>query len=275
MRSIYYLFSRFYVFIVFVILEFFALSLIFKSHKYQEVKFLNTTNAVVGTMLGYVNGFNTFIHLGKNNKALVEENAMLKKQIRFQNQYPSDSNLPKNSDLYTFDYVVAKIENNSINKNINYITINKGSNDGLQKGLGVISSNGVVGIVTNVSPNFSLIMSVISVKTLIGVRHKNTNSLGNLRWTGNDPYTLQVDGFSKTLPAKKGDTIVTAGFSSIFPLDVAVATIKDVKPDEGSSFYNINVRLTNDISSLSYVYVVKNKRKNELDSLQRLINNEQ
>ncbi|HUM53464.1 MAG TPA: rod shape-determining protein MreC, partial [Chitinophagales bacterium] len=263
MRSIYYLFSRFYVLILFVVLEFFALSLIFKSHKYQEVKFLNTTNGMVGTVLGYVNGFNTFIHLGKNNKALVEENALLKKQIQFQNQYPSDSNLPRNSDLYTFDYVVAKIENNSINKNINYITINKGSKDGLQKGLGVISSNGVVGIITNVSENFALVMSVISVKSLVGVRHKNSNALGNLRWNGGDPNTLQIDGFSKTIPVKKNDTIVTAGFSSIFPPNVLVATVKDVKPDEGSSFYDINVHLTNNISSLSYVYVVKNNKKNE------------
>ena len=274
MRSIYYLISRFYVLILFVLLEFFALSLIFKSHKYQEVKFLNTSNSVVGTLLSYVNGFNTFIHLGTNNKALVEENALLKKQLKFQNQYPSDSGLPKNSDLYTFDYVVAKIENNSINKNINYITINKGSKDGLQKGLGVISSNGVVGFITNVSENFSLVMSVISIKSLVGVRHKNSNALGNLRWNGNDPYTLQIDGFSKTLPVKKNDTIVTAGFSSIFPPDLIVAIVKDVKPDEGSSFYDINVHLTNNISSLSYVYVVKNNKKNELDSLQRLINNE-
>ena len=274
MRSIYYLLSRFYVLILFVVLEFFALSLIFKSHKYQEVKFLNTTNGMAGTVVGYVNGFNTFIHLGTNNKALVEENALLKKQIQFQNQYPSDSNLPRNSDLYTFDYVVAKIENNSINKNINYITINKGSKDGLQKGFGVISSNGVVGIVTNVSENFALVMSVISVKSLVGVRHKNSNALGNLRWNGSDPNTLQIDGFSKTIPVKKNDTIVTAGFSSIFPPNVLVATVKDVKPDEGSSFYDINVHLTNNISSLSYVYVVKNNKKNELDSLQRLINNE-
>ena len=274
MRSIYYLLSRFYVLILFVVLEFFALSLIFKSHKYQEVKFLNTTNGMAGTVVGYVNGFNTFIHLGTNNKALVEENALLKKQIQFQNQYPSDSNLPRNSDLYTFDYVVAKIENNSINKNINYITINKGSKDGLQKGFGVISSNGVVGIITNVSENFALVMSVISVKSLVGVRHKNSNALGNLRWNGSDPNTLQIDGFSKTIPVKKNDTIVTAGFFSIFPPNVLVATVKDVKPDEGSSFYDINVHLTNNISSLSYVYVVKNNKKNELDSLQRLINNE-
>ena len=71
----------------------------------------------------------------------------------------------------------------------------------------------MVGIITNVSENFALVMSVISVKSLVGVRHKNSNALGNLRGNGSDPNTLKIDGFSKTIPGKKHDTIVTAGFS--------------------------------------------------------------
>lgn len=274
MRSIYYLFTRFYVLILFVLFEIFALTLVFKSHKYQEVRFLNTSGAFTGTILGYVNGINTFVHLGTNNKILVEENTQLKRLIAYQNNYPSDSSLPKNSNAYHFDYIAAKIVNSTISKSINYITIDKGSKDGVQKGLGVVSSNGVVGIVTNVSENFSLIMSVISVKSLIGVRHKNTNALGNLRWNGEDPYTLQIDGFSKTLPIKKNDTILTAGFSSIFPPNIMVATVKKLEPDESTSFYIIDVRLTNNINSLSYVYVVRNDKKKELDSLQMQMSNE-
>lgn len=274
MRSIYYLFTRFYVAILFVLLEIFALSLVFKSHKYQEVRFLNTSGNFTGTVLEYVNGINTFIHLGKNNEILLEENTQLKKLIAYQNQYPNDSTLPRNSSTYHFDYIPAKIVNNTISKSINYITIDKGSKDGIQKGLGVVSSNGVVGIVTNVSENFSLIMSVVSVKSLIGVRHKNTNALGNLRWNGEDPYTLQIDGLSKTLPIKKNDTILTAGFSSIFPPNIVVATVKKLEPDESTSFYNMNVRLTNNINTLSYVYVVKNEKKKELDSLQMQMINE-
>lgn len=274
MRSIYYLFSRFYVVIIFVILEIFAISLVIQSHKYQEVKFLNTSNAVSGNILGYVNSFYSFIHLGANNKALMEENVRLKAQIKYQNKYLIDSILPVNSELYSFEYIPAKIVNNSINKNINYITLDKGSKDGIVKGLGVVSSNGVVGVITNVSENFSLLMSVISIKSLIGVRHKNTNALGNLRWNGNDPYTLQVDNLSKTLPIKKNDTIVTAGFSSIFPPDIVVAKVKRLKPEESTSFYEMDVELTNNINSLSYVYIVKNSKKKEIENLQSQATNE-
>ncbi len=271
MRSIYFLFSRFYVLITFVLFEIFSLSLVFKSHKYQEVRFLNTTNVITANFIGVINEFNTFIHLGTNNKALVEENLRLKRQILYQQSHPIDSNLIKSSDVYTFDYIVANIENNSINKNINYVTLNRGSKHGVQKGLGVISSNGIVGIITNVSESYSLAMSVISVKSQIGVRHFHSNSLGNLTWNGIDPYTLQVNGISKTLPVKKNDTIITAGFSSIFPPNVPVAVIKNFEPDPGSSFYNINVKLTNDVAGLSYVYIVKNNKKNQLDSLMKSI----
>jgi rod shape-determining protein MreC len=257
-----------------VLLEIYALTLIYKSHKYQEVRFFNTSNALTGTVLGYVNGFNTFIHLGTTNKALAEENTRLKMMLEYQDKYPADTSLPLRSPVYSFSYVPAKIVNNTISRSINYITLDKGSKDGIQKGFGVVSSNGVVGIITNVSENFSLAMSVISVKTLISVRHKITNALGNLRWNGDDAYTLQVEGLSKTLPIKKNDTIVTAGFSSIFPPDIVVATVKKLEPDESTSFYDMNVRLTNDINKLSFVYIVKNEKKKELDSLQTQMINE-
>ena len=274
MRSIYYLITRFYVLILFVLLEAFALTLIFKSNKYQEVRFLNTSGAITGTISSYVHSAYTFIHSGANNKLLLEENTLLKQQIIYQNQYLKDSSLPKKSSNYTFDYIPAKIVNNTLNKSINYITIDKGSIDGVQKGYGVISSNGVVGIGTNVSEHFSLLMSVVSVKTQIGIKHKNTNAIGNLIWNGEDPYTLQVEGMSKTLPIKKNDTLVTAGYSSIFPPDITVATVKHFEPEPSTSFYAIDVKLTNNISAISYVYVVKNYKKKELDALERQVNNE-
>ena len=103
---------------------------------------------------------------------------------------------------------------------------------------------------------------------------KKTNALGNLNWKGDNPFILQVDGFSKTLPIKKNDTIITAGFSSIFPPDLPVAIVKSLEPDESTSFFNVDVKLTNDVSSLRYVYVVKNEKKKELDALEKQISNE-
>ncbi|MCB0507395.1 MAG: rod shape-determining protein MreC [Chitinophagales bacterium] len=268
MRGIYYLLTRFYVLITFVFLEIVALTLIYKTNSYQEVKFLNTSNAFAGNILEKFNSINSFFHLGSNNEALQEENVRLKNLIQYQDSYPTDSILPTSTLQYRFKYIAAKVVNNSINKSINYITIDKGKKDGIVKGLGIVSSNGVVGIITNVSENFSLAMSVISVKTQISVRHQKTDALGNLHWNGENPFLLQVGGLSKTLPIKKNDTIVTAGFSSLFPPNIPVAIVKTLEPDESSSFYRMDVQLTNNINSLRYIYVVKNERKNEIDSLE-------
>lgn len=274
MRSILFLITRYYTLLLFLLLEAFAVSAVVRSHQYQEVKFLNTSGRFTGVVLGYVNSVHTFINLGRNNKLLLEENRLLKEQLTYQHRYPADTSLPESSDAFTFEYIPAHIVNNSISKNINYMTLNKGLRDGVQKGLGVVSSNGVAGIVTNVSEEFSLAMSVISIKTAIGVRHRRTNALGSLRWNGADPFTLQVDNLSKTLPVKAGDTIVTAGFSSIFPPDLPVARVLRVEPDPSSSFYQCDVKLTSPVNRLSYVYIVKNKKKKQIDQLESSAANE-
>jgi len=268
MRSIYFLLSRFHVLLLFVLMESFAFYKIYQTHKYQEVKLMNTSGAFTGRITGFANGFYTFINLGRNNKSLIEENTRLKEQLAYQNRYLSDTTFPAQSESYSYQYIPAKIVNNTITKSINYITLNKGKKDGVEKGWGVISSNGVVGIITNVSENFSLAMSVISVKMLISVRHKNTNALGNLSWNGKNPNILQVQNLSKTLPVRVNDTILTAGFSSIFPPDIVVAKVKRFTPDESTSFYEMDVRLTNSIQQLSYVYIVKNTQKKELETLE-------
>lgn len=268
MRSILFLITRYYTLMLFLIMEIIAVSAVVRSHQYQEVRFFNTSSRITGKLLGYVNSVQTFINLGKNNKLLVEENTRLKQQLLYQQQFAADTSLPRRSEQYAFEYIPARIVNNSISKNINYITFNKGSKDGVEKGLGVVSANGVVGIITNVSEDFSLALSVISIKTAIGVRHRNTNALGSLRWDGSDPYTLQVDNLSKTLPIKVKDTIVTAGFSSIFPPDLPVAVVKAIEPDPSSSFFHCDVRLTSPIHRLSYAYIVKNQKKKQIDQLE-------
>lgn len=272
MQSILYLISRFHVFLIFLILEIIALYFVVNSNNYQEVKYVNTSNAIAGFTLNITNSIKNYIFIVKNNKYLVEENARLKKQIQYQYHYQqADSTLPTQSEDYTFEYIPAKIINNSINNSINYITLNRGKKHGIKNGYGVVSSNGIVGIITNTTENYALVMSIISTKTRIGVRHKATKAIGNLTWNGNNPFKLNIENLNKTLPIKQGDTIITAGFSSIFPPDLPVAIVKKVEANPVSSFYVCDVKLTNKIYSLTDVYVVINKEKEELDTLSNSI----
>jgi rod shape-determining protein MreC len=275
MRSIIFLITRFHALIIFIILEIFSLSIVIQSNNYQEIKYFNTSNSISGTIFNVTSTITNFIFASKNNKKLIEENIRLKEALKYQHKYYKiDSSLPLYSETYSFKYISARIINNSIDNNINYITLNKGKKEGIKNGYGVISSNGIVGIVTNVTENYSLVMSIISTKSRIGVRHKKTNAIGSLFWDGNNPFILNVDNFSKTLPIKKGDTIVTAGFSSIFPPELPVAIVKQTEPNPISSFYICDVKLTNSLSSLTDVYIVINESKAELDTLNNFITNE-
>jgi len=272
MRNILFLITKFHTLIVFVILEIVALSYVFKSNHYQEVKYVNTSNFIIANILEVSNGVLNFINAPKNNKILINENARLLSLLQYQDRYKEDTLLPLISSSYTYSYIPAKVINNSINKNNNYITL-KGAKDNIKNGYGVISSDGIVGIVVNTTEHFSLVMSVISTKTMISVRHKNTAAIGSLFWNGNNPFELNVDNFSKTLPLKINDTIVTAGFSSIFPPDLPVAIIKKLEPNPTSSFFICDVRLTNAIPSLTDVYIVVNKNIEEIKTLEQPLSN--
>ncbi len=267
MRNIIFLITKFHTLIVFVILEIFALSFVFKTNNYQGIKYANTTNFIAARIVNTSNGILNFINAPKNNEKLIQENAKLLSLLEYKNTYIEDTLLPKKSDTYTYTYIPAKIINNAINNNNNYITINKGTQDGIKNGYGVVSSNGVVGIIVNTTEHYALIMSAISTKSNISVKHKNTNAIGSLYWNGNNPFELSVNNFSKTLPIKIKDTIVTAGFSSIFPPNLPVATVKKIAPSSTSSFYICEVNLTNSIPSLTDVYVVVNKNIEEIKKL--------
>lgn len=267
MRNIIFLITKFHTLIVFVVLEIFALSFVFKTNNYQGIKYANTSNFIAANVVNLSNEIINFINSSKNNKILTEENAKLRAQLTYQNNYSEDTLLPKKSDTYTYSYIPAKVINNTINNNNNFITINKGTLDGIKNGYGVVSSKGVVGIIVNTTEHYALIMSAISTKSNISVRHKNTNAIGSLYWNGNNPFELNIDNFSKTLPIKIKDTIVTAGFSSIFPPNLPVATVKKISPNTTSSFYICEVILTNSIPSLTDVYVVVNKNIEEIKKL--------
>jgi rod shape-determining protein MreC len=110
-------------------------------------------------------------------------------------------------------------------------------------------------------------MSVLSVKSQISVKHKKSGIIGNLKWDGLDPFTLMVENVSRTTKVAVGDTFITTGFSNFFPPDIPVAVVKKVDQDPSTSFHFIDVKLTNRLDKIDYVYIVKNEDKPQIDSL--------
>lgn len=267
MRNLFYLIERFHLLILLLILEGFALMFVRKTNLYQDSILGNASNAVSGKIFTVRSDISEFFGLKQENLRLAEENSYYLSQIKYPITYPKDTTLPSQSDSTEFSYVVAKVIDNSVTQSVNYIMINKGVNESIERGQGVITGLGVVGIVTNTSRDYALAMSVVSTKSRISVKHKKSGAFGNLTWDGTNPWRLSIDNVSKTNSVAVGDTFVTAGFSNFFPPNIPAAIVSEVKQDPSTSFLYIDVKLSIEIDKLDYVYIVKSKDKPQIDSL--------
>ena len=166
-----------------------------------------------------------------------------------------------------YEFIPARVVNNTVNRPNNYILIDKGAADGIEKDMGVISSSGIVGIVADVSQHYASVMSLLHSYTTISVRFKDSGQLANLRWeTTNYRYGM-VDDIPTHLRLQKGDTIVTSSYSFIFPENLMAGTVMELIPSPSGTLNKAKVKFATDFSTLKNVYVIHHTNKAELDSL--------
>jgi rod shape-determining protein MreC len=160
-------------------------------------------------------------------------------------------------------YVPAKVINAGTTKQKNYLTLNRGSLDGIEPNMAVIGQQGVVGIVRNASKHFSTVIPIINTSFELSIETKNDHHFGLLRWNGLDPQFAMVDDMAKHAKVSVGDSIVTRGSSAIFPPGMMVGVVEVVEEVPGSNFHKIDVKLATSFTSLNYVYVIKNTLREE------------
>lgn len=260
--------------IVFFILQGVCVYLLIENNKYQNATVLNATNAVVTKTMEGVSYVREYIYLRENNQYLAEENARLRSMLK-DASYQSDTVQTKVTDTifkqqYTF--ITAKVINNTINRRNNYLTLNRGAAQGIRPEMGVITSNGVVGIVKQVSEHYCTVMSLLHKDARLSAQIERNNFFGSLIWDGMDPKFGSLNEIDKTVPVKVGDTIVTTSFSSLFPAGVMIGTISSTQLRKGSNFHDIKVRLSTSFDNLTYVYIVDNLLKNEQRQLEEQSN---
>ena len=232
--------------------------MLIQSHHYQSSRFANSSNTWSGEILEQFNNAKDYFSLKKINLSLAEENALIRN--RSLQLPPLEKNIYKNQH----QYISAKIIKNSYNKRNNYLTINKGAIHGIENGMGVITEAGVVGIVRDVSPNYATIMSLLNKNTIVSTRFIKSNHFGELIWDGKSHQFAQLNSVEKYVPVAVGDSLVTNSFSNIFPEGISVGTVNRFEKDENKNFYtSIEVALSVDFSNLNYIYVVKDKLKEE------------
>ena len=168
-----------------------------------------------------------------------------------------------------FEYISAKVINNSIRRVNNYLTINKGSADGVEPGMGVIGSWGIVGKVRATSRDFSTVYSILHSDMLVSSEIKRNNVLCTTTWTGEDPMYADLLYVPRHIKILKGDTVVTSGYNAIFPENEPIGVIDNFWINENETFFHVKVKLATDFRTLSYVYIIKNKFRAEKDSLEQ------
>ena len=252
--------------IIFILLEVISILLLARSQNYHHNRLVNTTNDVVGKIYEWSSAVSDYFHLRSVNNQLAEENAMLRQQLSVVYDTTTCTyDISQGDTLYK--YIPAQVVNNSVNQVNNYIIINKGAVDGVERDMSVMSSDGIVGVITDVSQHYASIMSLLHSRSVVGVRIKESQELAALKWNTNNYRYGMVEDIPTHIVLQKGDTIMTSSHSDIFPEDLMVGTVEEFYPTAIDALNKAKIQYATDFATLRYVYVIKNMHKAELDSL--------
>ena len=252
--------------ILFIVLEVICILLLARSQNFHRNCLVNGTNSVVGKVYEWSGNVSSYFHLGKTNRELARENAMLREQLAVVVDTSQHSYTIVDRDTI-YEYIPAQVVNSSTTQANNFIIINKGKVDGIERDMGVISSEGVVGVVVDVSRHYASILSLLHSKSFVGVRFKDNQQLGSLRWNTNNYRYGMVEDIPTHVELRKGDTVLTSSHSHLCPEDLMVGIVEDALPVSSGTLNKVRIRFATDFATLRHVYVIKNQYKPELDSL--------
>jgi len=259
MRSLLQFLARHHVFFLFLALEVISLILIVNYNNFQRVRFLNSSNQISASIYEVSNNLTSYFQLRQANEELARENAELQTKLHKLQVVDifSRTDTAVIGDT-TYQFIPARIINNSVNKQYNYVTLDKGLQDGIEQDMGIIGPDGVVGVVTNVSKHYSAGPSILNRRWRVSAKIKKNSYFGSLYWNGIDPQHARLNEIPFHVELAVGDTIITSGYSSIFPEGILIGVIEDFNHDSGANFYQVNVRLSTNFRTISHVELVKN-----------------
>lgn len=271
MRDLLRILLRFYFVILFVILEIFSLSIYINSNQNHKNKVLNSSHIVIAGFYRMSASVYQYFNLRKINYQLVQENASLKSKLKSAYKDNKVSLIDIYDSVYSkkYTYIEARVINNSINKQHNYFTLDKGSNQGILPEMAVISPTGIVGIVKEVSKNYASAISILNTKLNISAKLKNSGYFGTLTWNGKDHMHLLLKDIPNHVERSIGDTVITSGYSVIFPEGQLIGTISGFSNEQEGNFFDIIVEVSTDFKNLTYVYIIGNLDKEEQTDLEK------
>lgn len=250
--------------ILFLLLLTLSVSFTIRSHSYHTSKVVSSANFFTGGLYDWANDLSLYFNLEEYNERLIQENKRLRTILLNKTEMDSVM-IQTDSTLYSepFDLIPAKVISNNYAKTNNYLLLNRGKKDGIKEDLGVITSNGIIGIVEATTDHYSRVLSILNSNSSINVRLTTSNHYGTLVWDGKNPNMAQLTYVPKIATIQKGDTVITGGKSFIFPEGIPVGIIHNFELGANESYYDITIQLFNDMTNIGYVYVIKNENKKE------------
>ncbi len=262
MRNLIRFLLKHHLFLLFVFLELLALILLVRFNSFQSARVFKIRHSVVGGLSNKYNNFSKYLSLEDQNRQLVEENAHLYNRLSKSRLSLKDESYIDSISVQQFRFIPATVINNSVNKQFNYITLNKGRQQGVEPDMGVIGPKGLVGVVKSSSDHFSTIVPILNREFFPNARIKNTSFFGYIEWPGKSYREVTLRDIPLHAEIHIGDTIETSGYTATFPQGIKIGTIADYEIVKGVN-YKITVDLSTDFKRLTHVMVIENLLKEE------------
>jgi rod shape-determining protein MreC len=279
MRNVFLFLKRYSVFILFLVLQGLALSMLFSYNRFHQTIYGMFSNEVAGNLNNRVNKVESFFTLSEQNQALRKQNAALLSYL------PSGSVIPETSFQLVVDtvkvdslksyrqyqYFDAKIISNSVFLQQNNMVLHRGSAQGIVPNMAVVGTDGLIGTVISVSENMSIVMSLLHRQSKVIAVVKKGSGLGEVSWDGKDPRFLLLSKIPKTIVVKKGDTVVSSPYSDKFPPGLPIGYVEKIDQDRETNTYKLKIRTAVDFYSVQHAYIVKNLLQEEMDQLKSTV----
>ena len=271
MKEIIKLILKYHFTIIFILLEIVSFSLIIRHNEYQRAIFSESASTLFGNISSTITSIKDYFRLKEINESLAKENILLKNRLEAY-EFLQDTIIQRTvveGSIPVYEYIGAKQVNATYNRTKNYITLNRGRKNGLQKEMAVCTPEGIVGLIQDLSDHFAVVIPLINVDARISAKIKKNNYYGSLQWDGNDYAYSYLNDIPYHVEVNAGDTIVTSGLSKIFPEGIVVGYVESVDKVT-ANFLKIKVNLAVDFKRINHVYVILNNKKNEQTSLEAI-----
>jgi rod shape-determining protein MreC len=275
-RNIFLFIRRYFNFILFLLLQGVSIYMIVRYSNFHKAMFSNTANQLTGRINKGYDRVEYYFQLKKTNDSLVAANEMLYNKLK------ADFALPDTASNYIVDsiridsmeryrkylYYPAKVVYNSVSTQNNFIVLGRGSSQNVKEGMGIIDPNtGVVGIVTEASADFAVVMSLLHKDSHLSGKLMKGGETGTLSWDGKTPNIISLNGIPRSAKVEKGDTIISSGFSTSIPKGMLIGRVVDVRPDKSTNNYQIKFRSAANFYNLEYVYAIENKQAQSIKAI--------